>query len=163
MLHSATSVVRLGRVAGFAAACALLLLAGAGCGEALPPGVDADGPLVCPPGATLKQSEIPSARGGGRQERCTNPAGQRHGPARGWFPDGQIRYYTEWWEGKKHGRFALWWPNGQMKAEGAHREWQPEGLWTNWDEHGEITSQHDYASGPYPYPSSGEEPGDAVP
>jgi hypothetical protein len=161
MLHSVTlgavgAVGAADAVRAARTACALLLLAAGGlcigCGDALPPGVDAKGPLLCPVGATLKESEIPIARGGGHQERCTNPAGQRHGPARGWFADGQIRYYTEWWEGKKHGRFALWWSNGQLKAEGAHRDWQPEGLWTNWDENGEITSQHDYATGPYPYP-----------
>src|SRR5262245_32162516 len=81
----------------------------AACGDSTPPGVDAEGPLACPPGATLKESEIPISRGGGRKERCINPAGQRHGPSRGYFPDGQIRYYTEWWDGKKNGRFALWW------------------------------------------------------
>ena len=128
----------------------------AACGDPGPPGVAAAGPLACPPGAQMKESEIPLARGGGRQERCVNSAGQRHGPSRGYFPDGQIRYYTEWWEGKKHGRFAHWWPNGQQKAEGAHREWEPDGVWTNWDESGDLTSEYDYSKGGFPTPASAE-------
>jgi len=136
----------------------------AACGDAGPPGVAADGPLACPPGAQLKESEIPPARGGGgRQERCVNSAGQRHGPSRGYFPDGQIRYYTEWWEGKKHGRFAHWWPNGQPKAEGAHLEWEPDGLWTNWDENGDVTSEHDYTRAGVPLPPSTMEVDDPAP
>jgi len=147
MLHSVAS----------STVCAVFLVVASawcgGCSEPRPAGVDAAGPLVCPTGARVRSSEISASRGGGRQERCINAAGQRHGASRGYFPDGHIRYYTEWWEGKKQGRFAHWWPNGRLKAEGAHRNWQPEGLWTNWDEAGEITSQHDYATGPFPYPA----------
>jgi hypothetical protein len=96
----------------------------------------------CPSGARIVGAAPPE----GHLQRCMR-GGVRHGPSRGWYEGGRVRFETQWWDGKKHGRFSLWYENGRKRAEGQDRHGVPAGTWTSWDEEGRVVQQRTFEPG----------------
>jgi len=114
------------------------------------PPADPD-PIACPEGATPQFMRFDEARIGFDPDvlsavgwRCQLPSGERHGPSKEWFRNGQVSAITEWWQGEKHGRFEMWHSNGQKRAEGEHSHWQAVGVWRTWDTDGKLLQEKDF-------------------
>ena len=98
----------------------------------------------CPEGAVVAGNAPPA----GDQQRCELPGGIRHGKSRAWYPNGRLRYETEWRQGKRHGDFTFWHENGRKKSEGRDVDGIPEGKWISWAEDGTVLQERVFAAVP---------------
>lgn len=71
----------------------------------------------------------------------------RHGPAKTWYSNGQIKSEGFYQYDKKVGRFTYWHANGQMAAMGDYRGDQRQGRWVWWHENGQKAAIGNYHDG----------------
>lgn len=83
----------------------------------------------------------------GVRQFCTLDGTLKHGPSRGWWPDGQLQREGYYQKGKKHGSFRRWHLNEQMSSEGTYRHNLKEGIWKEWNKGGSLRSTTTYLMG----------------
>jgi len=68
-----------------------------------------------------------------------------HGPATGWWANGNLRDQGEYREGLNHGHWRFWFEDGTLAAEGRYEAGKKVGAWNYWDEAGNPMSYDDWA------------------
>lgn len=92
--------------------------------------------VTCPP-QTRAMGALPP-RAWERFCAAVWPAGLvvRHGPARAWYPDGQVASEGLYLDGERHGRWTFWYPDGQRRLEATYDRGQKVGRWKRWSRDG---------------------------
>jgi hypothetical protein len=63
--------------------------------------------------------------------------GRWHGPAGGWYRNGQLEYEGTHVEGRWEGLWVYWFETGQLAARGRYAADRKIGAWEYWDENGQ--------------------------